>query len=149
MTAPTSNMPRLIERVAAELVADKKKAAILGALTLLALVLGARLALRSSGPSDAGAAVGAASPGSSASSGSPRRHSGKGLAIAVPGAPEEDQRLTDWRSRRDEDGNALRDLFVTDLKSYVQVEPDPVKKSPTTKPASSSSAPNRKVVPRE
>ena len=135
MTVPTSNMPSLIDRVIVELAADKKKAAILGTLALLALVMGGRLVLKSSGPSDAGAAVGTSSPGSSSPSGSPTRRLGKGLSMSGPGAPgEKDQRLTSWRSQRSEDGNTLRDLFVTDLKSYVRIEPELVKKEPTTKP---------------
>jgi len=135
MAAPTSNIPSLIDRLRVELVADKKKAAILGTLALLALVMGGRLLLKSSGPSDAGAAVGIPSPGSSSPSGTPSRPVGAALDMSVPGAPgEEDKRLTSWRSQRSEDGNTLRDLFVTDLKSYVRIEPELVKKEPTTKP---------------
>ena len=135
MAAPTSNMPSLIDRLRVELAADKKKAAILGTLALVALVMGGRLLLKSSGPSDAGSAVGVPSPGSSSPSGTPSRPVGSALSMSVPGAPgEEDKRLTTWRSNRSEDGNTLRDLFVTDLKSYVRIEPEPIKEAPTTKP---------------
>lgn len=132
MAAPTSNMPSFIDRLRVELFADKKKAAILGTLALVALVMGGRLLSKSSGPSDAGAAI--PSPDSSSSSGAPRRTMGN-VSLSVPGAPgQEDKRLTGWRSQRSKDGNTLRDLFVTDLKSYVRIEPEPVKKTMTTKP---------------
>lgn len=135
MTVPTSNMPSLIDCVIAEFAADKKKAAMLGVFTLVALVLGARLVLKSMGPSAAGAAVESSLPGSSASSESPTRGLAEGLTMAGPGAPgQENQRLTGWRSQRPKDGSTMRDLFVTDLKPYVRIESEAVKKEPTTKP---------------
>ena len=117
-------MPSLTQRVMAELRADKKKAAILALLALVALFLGGRLIFKSAGPSELGPAAAEGSPpGAQAGAGS----SAPGLApLKKPDVPAD--RPLKWNHERPTDGSVLRDLFVGDLRSYVRIEPDSVKK---------------------
>ncbi len=96
MNKPTTNVPDWKRKFAAELKRDKKKTAILGALVIVAGIVGGRLLIRPGAPANASAAIApAASPAPTAS-------------VAVSAPPVAEARQT---GRRDAD----RRKYIQDL----------------------------------
>lgn len=129
MHGGNQNTPSLHQRLIGELRADKKRAAILGIALLVAVIVGGRLLLKSSGPERAKAATPRAAAGQS-----PAPQAGATFVPPHLADQERGSRLQNWKSRRSPDGKVTRDLFAAKLEFYTLVAPEPVKKAPASRP---------------
>jgi hypothetical protein len=128
MPRPNRPAPNWKQRFIVELRQDKKKTVVLCALTVVALVLGVRLVVKSLGPKAAAANPPASKRSEVAPPSAPRRPA-PSPAAGQPPAGDVGEHV-----RRPADGRIQRDLFTGDLEAYRLLDPKP-DKQPASRPA--------------